>query len=50
MLCYRAGARDYDGDGIDDLIVNEMLGDGVSPGTANTGNVIVISGALIQAL
>ena len=50
MLCYRAGARDYDGDGIDDLIVNEMLGDGVSPETANTGNVILISGALIQAL
>jgi hypothetical protein len=41
---------DYDGDGIDDLIVNEMLGDGVSLGAANTGHVIVISGALIQAL
>jgi hypothetical protein len=50
VLCYGADAGDYDGDGIDDLIVNEMLGDGVSPGTANTGNVIVISGALIQAL
>ena len=50
VLCYSADAADYDGDGIDDLIVNEMLGDGLSPGTEDTGNVIVISGALIQAL
>jgi hypothetical protein len=50
VLCYSADAGDYDGDGIDDLIVNEMLGDGLSPGTANVGNVIVVSGALIRDL
>jgi hypothetical protein len=50
VLCYSADAGDYDGDGIDDLIVNEMLGDGLSPGTANVGNLIVVSGTLIRDL
>ena len=50
VLCYSADAGDHDGDGIDDLIVNEMLGDGLSPGTEDTGNLIVISGTLIRDL
>ena len=50
VLCYSADAADYDGDGVDDLIVNEMLGDGILPEDANTGNVIVISGTLIRDL
>jgi hypothetical protein len=50
VLCYSADAGDHDGDGIDDLIVNEMLGDGLSPGTANVGNLIVVSGTLIRDL
>lgn len=50
VLCYSADAGDYDGDGIDDLVVNEMLGDGLSPGTLNVGNLIVVSGTLIRDL
>ncbi len=50
VLCYSADAADYDSDGVDDLIVNEMLGDGLLPEDANTGNVIVISGTLIRDL
>lgn len=50
VLCYSADAADYDGDGVEDLIVNEMLGDGLLPEDANTGNVIVVSGALIRDL
>ncbi|MEM9177281.1 MAG: hypothetical protein AAGC67_18870, partial [Myxococcota bacterium] len=50
VLCYSADAADYDGDGVDDLIVNEMLGDGILPEDANTGNLIVISGTLIRDL
>ncbi|MFT5441758.1 MAG: hypothetical protein ACI8W3_000800, partial [Myxococcota bacterium] len=50
VLCYSAATADHDGDGIDDLVVNEMLGDGISPGTENTGNLIVISGTLIRDL
>jgi hypothetical protein len=33
-----------------DLIVNEMLGDGVAPNAVNVGNLIVISGTLIRDL
>lgn len=50
VLCYSADAGDHDGDGRDDLIVNEMLGDGLQPGTANVGNLIVVSGDRIAAL
>lgn len=50
VLCYSAASADHDRDGIDDLVVNEMLGDGLQPGTANTGNLIVISGELIQGI
>lgn len=48
VLGYSAAGADYDGDGLDDLIVNEMLGDGLAPNTLNVGNLIVISGALIR--
>ncbi len=50
VLCYSAASGDYDGDGIDDLIVNEMLGEGLAPGTNDVGNLIVISGTLIRDL
>ncbi|MEO2167285.1 MAG: FG-GAP repeat protein, partial [bacterium] len=50
VLAYSADAGDHDGDGIDDLIVNEMLGDGILPADANTGNLIVVSGTLIRDL
>jgi hypothetical protein len=32
------------------LVVNEMLGDGLQPGTEDAGNLIVISGKLVQDL
>lgn len=41
---------DHYGDGIDDLVVNEMLGDGLQPGTQDAGNLIVISGKLVKGL
>ena len=50
VLCYSAAASDHDSDGIDDLVVNEMLGDGLQPGTEDAGNLIVISGKLVQDL
>ena len=50
VLCYSAAVSDHDRDGIDDLVVNEMLGDGLQPGTENAGNLIVISGKLVQDL
>lgn len=50
VLCYSADAGDHDGDGRDDLIVNEMLGDGLQPGTVDVGNLIVVSGDRIAGL
>jgi hypothetical protein len=50
VLCYSADAGDHDQDGRDDLIVNEMLGDGLSPGTQDVGNLIVVSGDRIAGL
>ncbi|HIG68661.1 MAG TPA: hypothetical protein EYG46_05745 [Myxococcales bacterium] len=50
VLCYSAPSSDHDGDGIDDLVVNEMLGDGLQPGTQDAGNLIVICGKLVEGL
>lgn len=50
VLGYSALSGDHDDDELDDLIVNEMLGDGVLPSAKNVGNLIVISGALIRDL
>ena len=44
MICYSAAGGDIDGDGRDDIISNEMLGNGVDPGAIDVGNLIVISG------
>ncbi|HEB90940.1 MAG TPA: hypothetical protein ENI85_15305 [Deltaproteobacteria bacterium] len=43
-LCYSGTAGDLDGDGRDDLILNEMVGNGLQPGTIDVGNQIVVSG------
>jgi len=43
-LAYSGAAGDIDGDGRDDLIINEMLGNGLSEGTVDVGNLIVIPG------
>ncbi len=48
-LCYSASAGDLDGDGLTDLITNEMTGNGVAPGTEDVGNLIVLSGRLISS-
>jgi len=48
--CYSGDAGDHDADGIDDLIINEMLGDGLAPGTNDVGNLIAVSGERIEAL
>jgi len=44
-LAYSAAAGDLDGDGKTDLILNEMLGNGVL--ARDAGNLVVVSGALL---
>lgn len=46
VLGYSAASGHMDGDGRVDLITNEMTGDGLQPGTADVGNVVILSGAL----
>jgi hypothetical protein len=46
-LGYSATAADLDGDGLVDLILNEMLGNGVSREARDAGNLIVLSGAAL---
>jgi hypothetical protein len=48
-LCYSAAAGDVDDDGRRDVITNEMLGNGVSPTAKDVGNLIVVSGALLDS-
>jgi hypothetical protein len=50
MLAYSAATADMDGDGVLDLVSNEMLGNGLQPGTEDVGNLVVISGAALQAV
>ena len=47
VLCYSGTAGDLDGDGRDELITNEMLGNGIKPDAEDVGNLIVLSGALL---
>ncbi len=44
VLCYSAAAGDVDGDGRDDIISNEMVGNGLADDAIDVGNLIVISG------
>jgi hypothetical protein len=46
MICYSAAGGDIDGDGQQDIVSNEMLGNGLNPSAVDVGNLIVISGAL----
>jgi hypothetical protein len=41
-LCYSAATGDLDGDGRTDLIVNEMVGNGLSPEAVDTGNLLIL--------
>jgi|TARA_B110000438_G_scaffold303734_1_gene366847 hypothetical protein len=43
-LCYSAASGDIDGDGVPDLIVNEMVGDGLGGLPADVGNLIIVRG------
>ncbi len=47
-LCYSAAAGDINGDGKTDVITNEMVGNGIAPGTIDAGNLIVLSGSFIS--
>ncbi|MCH9648646.1 MAG: integrin alpha [Deltaproteobacteria bacterium] len=49
-LGYSAAAGDIDSDGFMDLIVNEMVGNGVLPGTEDVGNLILLSGRALADL
>ena len=48
VLCYSLALGDMDGDSRPDLIVNEMLGDGVLPSAQNVGNLLQLSGGEIS--
>jgi len=41
-LCYSAADGDINGDGVIDIITNEMLGNGVAPGSEDVGNMILM--------
>ncbi|MEM7166573.1 MAG: hypothetical protein AAF581_13990 [Planctomycetota bacterium] len=44
-LCYSAAVADVDGDGRDDMVANEMKGNGVGPNAIDSGNLLIVSGA-----
>ncbi len=49
-LAYSGNAGDFDGDGRDDLVVNEMAGNGLAPSAIDTGNLVVLDGRLLAGL
>jgi hypothetical protein len=49
VLAYSASAGDLDFDGRSDLLINEMTGNGLQPGTEDVGNLIIIGAQLLGA-
>ncbi len=49
VLAYSASAGDLDFDGRSDLLINEMTGNGLQPGTTDVGNLIVLGAELLGA-
>ncbi len=47
-LAYSAANADMDGDGLVDLIINEMIGNGTTPESEDAGNLIIIGGDLLS--
>jgi hypothetical protein len=45
-LCYSAASGDFDADGRSDLVVNEMVGNGLAADAINVGNLLVIGSPL----
>lgn len=49
ILSYSGTAADMNGDGMSDILTNEMMGNGVLPTAEDVGNLVVLSGlALVQ--
>ncbi len=46
-LSYSGAAADLDGNGIADIVTNEMVGDGLAPGTVDVGNLLVIGQGIL---
>lgn len=47
VLCYSLAVGDMNADGHPDLIVNEMVGDGVEAAAEDVGNLLLVSGAAL---
>lgn len=47
-LCYSGDYADMDGDGKTDFLTNEMIGNGILPEDVDVGNMLILSGTLLD--